>query len=604
MRDRDPVVRLRALEALGRQSPAASFSVVLGALDDDSREIRQQAALLIALIARASPADARLATLVLLERLDDADHLIRLAALRALGSLHDPRAIPALVRMSQEQAIDLRTAAVDALAASGSTASAAAVSMLIGFSRHRPIDELARHADLALGEIATPRRHRRARRPPCARHRFPRRPGWGCFMPARPPSRRWPARSRTVRRPARCWQPGCSAKLVRPAIAGPPPALTAALASPEGATVTLVALDALARLGDPAAVPAIARAAGAPEADLRAQAFEALRAFADPRTAASVEGGLADPEPRVRAAAAALAGCARRARRRPAAGGPARRRRFRGADGGRPSAGPYRRRAAGAHVGGAGGDEGSGPRPGELEALGDALAANVAGADAAALGQAFLAAEPALAGPLARALAAAAHRAPPLADRAVVARAIALLEAAAAPPRPRPTCSPPPACQTVRWPPWRAPSLTPARRSARGSATLSPTRHGAESGWRRWSSLRPSRCRSAPPRPGRRAGSPPRAPALAAAAQAAEGPLAANARAALAGGARGGAGSTAIRLRAPDGAPLAGRWITLAGDGVAVAAMTDETGLAEIDGFAGATAAIWRADRLSLRAEP
>ncbi len=83
-----------------------------------------------------------------------------------------------------------------------------------------------------------------------------------------------------------------------------------------------------------------------------------------------------------------------------------------------------------------------------------------------------------------------------------------------------------------------------------------------------------------------------------------EGPLAANARAALAGGARDGAGSATIRVRAPDGTPLAGRWVTLARDGVAVEAMTDEAGTATVGGLGGATAGTWRADGLSLRAAP
>ncbi len=65
--------------------------------------------------------------------------------------------------------------------------------------------------------------------------------------------------------------------------------------------------------------------------------------------------------------------------------------------------------------------------PAELEALGDALAASVTAADAGPLGPAFLVADRGLAEPLARALAAA-HLEQPLADQAVVDRAIALLE--------------------------------------------------------------------------------------------------------------------------------------------------------------------------------
>ncbi len=91
--------------------------------------------------------------------------------------------------------------------------------------------------------------------------------------------------------------------------------------------------------------------------------------------------------------------------------------------------------------------------------------------------------------------------------------------------------------------------------------------------------------------------------ALEIAARGPEEPLAANARAALAGAGKG-MGASAIRLRAPDGAPLVGRWVTLEGGGVAVAAMTDETGLARVDGLSAAVTAAWHADGLSPRAAP
>ena len=158
IRDRDAPVRIRALAALGRHDPLPSLPVVLAALDEDSREVRLAAALVIE---RAdAPAAARLATLPLLERLDDADRLIRLSALRTLGALRDPRAIPALVRIASEQSMELRTAelraaAVDALG-SPAMGGGAALTTLVRLARHRPVDELARHADLALGEIATP----------------------------------------------------------------------------------------------------------------------------------------------------------------------------------------------------------------------------------------------------------------------------------------------------------------------------------------------------------------------------------------------------------------------------------------------------------------
>ena len=83
IRDRDAPVRMRALAALGRHDPLPSLPVVLAALDDDSREVRLAAALVVEGMARQhadAPEAARLATLPMLERLDDADRLIRLAA--------------------------------------------------------------------------------------------------------------------------------------------------------------------------------------------------------------------------------------------------------------------------------------------------------------------------------------------------------------------------------------------------------------------------------------------------------------------------------------------------------------------------------------------
>ncbi|HVV52431.1 MAG TPA: hypothetical protein VHO06_22380, partial [Polyangia bacterium] len=100
VRDRDAGVRTRALEALGRHEVGPSLAAVLGALDDDSREVRQQAVAVVAAAARQGAAGAALATLPLLARLEDADRQIQLGAVRALGALRDPRAVPALVRVA------------------------------------------------------------------------------------------------------------------------------------------------------------------------------------------------------------------------------------------------------------------------------------------------------------------------------------------------------------------------------------------------------------------------------------------------------------------------------------------------------------------------
>ncbi|HVZ87975.1 MAG TPA: HEAT repeat domain-containing protein, partial [Polyangia bacterium] len=153
IRDRDPAIRVQALAALGRQDAVPSLPAIIRALDDDARDVRLGAAVLIGGVARVDPAAAARAALPLLERLDDPDHAVRLAALRALGSLHDPRTVPALLRLAGDEPNVIGAAAADAL---GSPAMAAATADLAALARAAPVDETARQALLALGEIATP----------------------------------------------------------------------------------------------------------------------------------------------------------------------------------------------------------------------------------------------------------------------------------------------------------------------------------------------------------------------------------------------------------------------------------------------------------------
>src|SRR5579871_5790097 len=303
IRDRDAGVRMRALETLGRQEVAPSLPVVLGALADDSREVRLQAVLLTASAARENPAAATLATLPLIERLGDPDRLIQIAAIRALGALRDPRPLQALVRIATTpQPIELRTAATDAL---GAPAMAAAAPALAGLARRAPADELARHAALALGAIATP----------------PALSALAGLLRAPPVLDEVKI---ALRQAGPAAVDPLSAEVARgtPASAALAAGLlgeigdrraTAALAAAvdgphQGTAAVLVAIDALARLADPAALPALARAAAAPYPDVRRAAFAALAALGDGRASGVVDTGLADGAPEVRAAAAALAG--------------------------------------------------------------------------------------------------------------------------------------------------------------------------------------------------------------------------------------------------------------------------------------------------------
>jgi HEAT repeat protein len=609
IRDRDAPVRMRALAALGRHDPLPSLPVVVGALDDDSREVRLAAALVIEGVAQQhadAPEAARLSTLPMLERLDDADRSIRLSALRALGALRDPRAIPALLRIASEQTTDLRmgelrTAAVDALG-SPAMGGGAALATLVRFSRHRPVDDLGRHADLALGEVATPAAVAALvaalGAPP-----VPEEAKLGLLHAGRAALE---ALAGEVARGTPSSAALAAALLGEIGDRRATDTLTRAIAAPESsAAVVRVAIEALERLRDPAAVPALARAAEAPQADVRLQAFAALLALADPRSVAVLDGGLADRDPRIRASAAQLAG-------RLAARGAAPALADRLGDGDsavRSAAARALTRTGGAPVArilvalSANGTATPATRDSaELEAIGDALEANVTAADRPRLDEAFLAASPDLQGPLARGLAVAHATEPLVNNSAVVDRAISLLAAGGAS-----ALAAADLLATARLSDREvaalARSFADAAPAVRGRlcAAIAHTPRGG--GWLASlvaSSSEPLQVRAAAAWCAR--GLADARSALEIAARSPEEPLAANARAALAGAGKG-MGGSALRLRAPDGAPLVGRWVTLEGGGVAVAAMTDETGLARVDGPPNAPAA-WHADGLSPQAAP
>ena len=350
--------------------------------------------------------------------------------------LRDPRAIPALVRIASEQTTDfrmaeLRTAAVDALG-SPVMGGGAALTTLVRLSRHRPVDELARHADLALGEVATPAAVAALvaalGAPP-----VPEEAKLGLLHAGRAAVE---ALAGEVARGA-----PSSAALAAALLGGigdrsATDTLTRAIAAPEGgAAVVRVAIEALEGLNDPAAVPALAHAAEAPQADVRLQAFAALLALADPRSVAVLDAGLADRDPRVRASAAQLAG---RLAARGAA--PALAERLGDDDSAvRSAAARALARTGGAPLArmlvalAANGTTTRAARDSaELEAIGDALEANVTAADGPRLDEAFLAAAPGLQGPLARGLAVAHATEPLVYNRAVVDRAMSLLAAGGA----------------------------------------------------------------------------------------------------------------------------------------------------------------------------
>ena len=550
LRDPDPGIRGQALDALERHDVGPSLPAVLAVLDDDNREVRLRA------VRIAGASGDRRGDLPLLARLEDADHQVRIEAIRALGA--HPRAAAALLRVAAEGSDDARLAAIDAL---GAMPGASPETTLAGFARRRPADELARHAQLALGRLATPAATAAlvalARTPPVSDETQAAlaRAGAGA-VPAiirelesgTLTSVAVAARALAEIRDRRAVAPLAAAVDRRPDVAP-------------------VLLDALGRLGDAGALPALARAAESPARETRLAAFGALRALGDARALSTVERGLADPDPAVPAPIAA--------EREPGA-----------------------RRAAGAALA----RVGAPARPALstlLEALaapgapardddewrdvGDALARLAAPEDTDRIAAAFVAARGGDRLALARALAATAGAkafAPAVASALVAALgaggplALAAADALAAAAVPDSARAPLAAAFAAAAPDVRARLCPAIARLSGGGAWL-----GALVG----DAAEPVEVRAAAAWAARGLGE---AESALDAATSGEGPVAANARAARAFGDRK-APPTEVRLRTPDGTAEAGQWIAVsAGAGAAVWAVTDGTGAARIEGLA------------------
>jgi HEAT repeat protein len=570
LRDPEAGIRSQALDALERHDPAPSLPAVLAALDDDNREVRLRAVRL------AGAVGAPRAALPLLARLEDSDHQVRLEAIRALGA--HPRAAAALLRLAAEGSDDARLAAVDAL---GATPGAATEAALAGFAGRRPADDLARHAQLALGRLGTP-----------------------AATAALIAVARMPPVSDETKAALRRLGPAAVPALVRELHGGSATSVVVAAAAladigdrrataPLAAAVdrrpdaAAVLLEALAKLGDPAALPALARAAESPGRETRLAAFDGLVALGDARAGATVDRGLADPDPAVRARAARLAAATGASAATPALASlmaadrePA----VRGAAAaalarvGRPA------RAAFAEVLAALRAPGAPPRDAvEWRDVGDALARLADPADRERLGATLLATQ----GPgrvaLMRALAATADGKtlpPGLAAALVTAlaaggpEALAAADALGAAPLPDGVRAPLAAAFAAAEPAVQA-RLCPAvaRISGGGPWLGALVADRAAAAEVRAAAAWAARGLAAA------------APALAEAAREGDGPVPANARAArTVGGSR--SAATEVRLRAPDGGAEAGRWISLsAPGGVVVWTVTDEVGAARVEGL-------------------
>ena len=145
-RDADAAVRISALDTLERHDAMPSLPAVLSALDDDNREVRlrairlhRPASAIRASRCRCSRA-SRTPTARSASRRSARSDLTRARRRRCCGLLADPTE-------------DVRDAAIDALAALHAEA---AVPPFVALARKRPADESARRAQVALGKVATP----------------------------------------------------------------------------------------------------------------------------------------------------------------------------------------------------------------------------------------------------------------------------------------------------------------------------------------------------------------------------------------------------------------------------------------------------------------
>jgi HEAT repeat protein len=568
LRDGDVATRMQALEVLAAHGAAASLGPILGALDDEQRDVRARAAR-----ALGSTRDVR-AALPLLARVTDGDRQVQAQAVQALGALGDRRAVPALVRLLGEGSAELRAGVIDALGRLGDPAAVPALSAL---ARRGPLDDSARRA---LGEIGSPDAVEAllslSREAPAA----PELRGALELAGARALPRLVAELSGGTAASAslaadvlgRLGDRRATAPLVS-ALERRPPVAPAALA-------------ALQRLGDPASVAGLARVAtGADVAERRALALDALAAIGDDRALAILPRALADGDRGVRAAGLRLAGAVPApalvgdvaARLRDADAGV--RREAVLALGRLPSTEPPSRAVVAAILDALARTPATDDAA--VRALGDALERQAGAAAAPELERAYLASAGAARAALARGLAAA-HAGAPLASAPVVeallrdlgASAELALAAADALDGARLSAAQASALDALAAraeDPLRA-RLFPALARGPGAAQVVSALRDPEAG----TALRAAAAWALAAVPAARQ-------ALTEAA-AGEGPVAANARAALP--ARQSRSWSTARVVTVDGAPLPGRWIVVAAPGAApVWALTDLDGRARVSGL-------------------
>jgi HEAT repeat protein len=236
--DRGRVRRSAVVQALGALGDRAALVPLLALADDADAEVRR-----LALEAMRPIVDGRAAE-ALQRLLADRSPAVRELAAAELGALGVRAAVPALLELAtKERAEGVAAAAVRALGALGDPRATGPLLALLASGR----PEVAREAADALGRLAD--RGSRA----------------GLLAVARDPAA--PARAGAV------WALGC---LLRGQRDDEAERLFAGLLGGGDLTVALAALDALAALGDPAALPPVLSVARGSSRELRRAALEAL----------------------------------------------------------------------------------------------------------------------------------------------------------------------------------------------------------------------------------------------------------------------------------------------------------------------------------------
>lgn len=268
--DPDPLVRVAAARALGGSGQRAATLALLGHLDDANTDVRRAV-----VVALERLRDAR-AVVPLIGKVSDSRPVVRRHAVRALGTLGDRRGVSALLLALGDAEASVRATAVASLGRLGATDTVASISTFLQSERDEgvrraAIEALAQLADpaaldalvavLASNELASARHAARllgsrgaAAVPPLAK----------CLAAERRPS--------VVER--------CVAALGETREMQARPLVVSALRA--GATRPAVALAALGKVGDVAAIPVVLEYLEAEEPESRRAAIEAATDLLDP----------------------------------------------------------------------------------------------------------------------------------------------------------------------------------------------------------------------------------------------------------------------------------------------------------------------------------